>query len=109
MICAKLHMLLLITLPWAALKHRIRNPETETESRKRKRKRKRNTESSINDRKLKYFTSIQREFVLIFFTVPLNIFLLLCLDKVCRSEGHCTARPMKVILRLILFTSLWVG
>ena len=34
----------------AALKHRIRNPETETESRKR------NTESNINDRKLKNFT-----------------------------------------------------
>ena len=44
----------------AALKHGIRNPETETESRKRKRKRKRkqkrNTESNINDRKLKNFT-----------------------------------------------------
>ena len=36
----------------AALKHGIRNPETETESRKRKR----NTESNINDRKLKNFT-----------------------------------------------------
>ena len=34
----------------AALKHGIWNPETETESRKR------NTESTINDRKLKYFT-----------------------------------------------------
>ena len=43
---------------------------------------------------------MQREFVLVFLTVPLNIFLLLCLDKVCRSVGYCTARPMKVILRL---------
>ena len=40
----------------------IWNPETEsqnhgiTESRKRKRKRKRNTESNINDKKLKNFT-----------------------------------------------------
>ena len=43
---------------WAALKHGIRNPETETESRKRERKQKRklNTESNINDRKLKNFT-----------------------------------------------------
>ena len=40
----------------AALKQGIRNPETETESRKRKRKQKRNTESNINDRKLKNFT-----------------------------------------------------
>ena len=38
----------------AALKHGIRNPETETESRKRKRKQ--NTESNIDDRKLKNFT-----------------------------------------------------
>ena len=36
----------------AAPKHGIRNPETETESRKRKR----NTESNINERKLKNFT-----------------------------------------------------
>ena len=40
----------------AALKHGIRNLERETESRKRKQKRKRNTESNINDRKLKNFT-----------------------------------------------------
>ena len=57
----------------------IRNPETETESRKRERKR--NTESNINDSKLKNFTlhnlsTIQREFVLVFLAVPLNIFLL---------------------------------
>ena len=38
----------------AAPKHGIRNPETETESWKRKRKR--NTESNINERKLKNFT-----------------------------------------------------
>ena len=38
----------------AALKHGIRNPETETESWKRKRKQ--NTESNIDDRKLKNFT-----------------------------------------------------
>ena len=38
----------------AAPKHGIRNPETETESRKRKQKR--NTESNINERKLKNFT-----------------------------------------------------
>ena len=72
----------------------------------RKRKRKRNTESNINDSKLKNFSlhnlsTIQREFVLVFLAVPLNIFLLLCLDKVCRSVGYCTARPMKVILRVI--------
>ena len=46
-----------------------------------KRKRKRNTESNINDSKLKNFTlhnlsTIQREFVLVFLAVPLNIFLL---------------------------------
>ena len=45
---------------WAALKHGIRNPETETETesrkRERKQKRKLNTESNINDRKLKNFT-----------------------------------------------------
>ena len=42
----------------AALKHGIRNPETEREmeSRKRKRKQKWNTESNVNDRKLKNFT-----------------------------------------------------
>ena len=44
---------------------------------------------------------MQREFVLVFLAVPLNIFLLLCLDKVCRGVSYCTARPMKVILRLI--------
>ena len=46
--------------PGAGLKHGIRNPETETESRKwqrkRKQQRKRNTESNINDRKIKNFT-----------------------------------------------------
>ena len=71
----------------------------------RKRKRKRNTESNINDRKLKNFTlhisTIQREFVLVFLAVPLNIFFLLCLDKVYRSVGYSTARPMKVALRVI--------
>ena len=96
---------------WAALKHGIRNPETETESWKRKRKR--NTESNINDSKLKNFTwhnlsTIQREFVLVFLAVPLNIFLLLCLDKVCRSVGYCTARPMKVILR-VMFIHEFMG
>ena len=42
----------------AALKYGIRNPVTETESWKRKRKwkQKRNTESNINDRKLKNFS-----------------------------------------------------
>ena len=90
----------------AALKHGIRNPETETETESWKRKRKRNTESNINDNKSKNFTlhnlsTIEREFVLVFLAVPLNIFLLLCLDKVCRSVGYCTARPMKVILRVI--------
>ena len=30
------------------------------------------------------------------------MFLLLCLNKVCRSVGYCTARPLKVILRLII-------
>ena len=48
------------------------------------------------------FCTIQTEFVLVFLAVPLNlIFLLLCLDKVCRSVGYFTARPMKVILRVI--------
>ena len=79
---------------------KTRNPETETES-------------NINDRKLKNFTlhnlvQSKENFVLVFLAVPLNIFLLLCLDKVCRSVGYCTARPMKVILRVILFMSLWV-
>ena len=85
----------------------VRSPETESWERERKQKRKRNTESNINDRKLKNFTlhisTIQREFVLVFLAVPLNIFLLLCLDKVCRSVGYCTARLMKVILRVIFF------
>ena len=68
---------------WAALKHGIRNPKTETESWKRKRKR--NTESNINDSKLKNFTlhnlsTIEREFVSVFLAVPLNIFLLLCVS-----------------------------
>ena len=44
---------------------------------------------------------MQRQFVLVFSAVPFNIFLLLCLDKVCRSVGYCTPRPMKVILWLI--------
>ena len=81
---------------------KIWNPETETESQKRKRKwkQKRNTESNINDRKLKNFTlhnlvqSKKKLFSLYFLAVPLNIFLiLLCLDKVCRSVGYCTATP----------------
>ena len=69
----------------------IRNPETETESR--------NTESNINDRKLTNFTLhnlVQSKENLFWY-----IFLLMCRDKVCRSVGYCTARPMKVILRLI--------
>ena len=91
----------------AALKQGIRNPESGI------RKRKRNTESNINDSKLKNFTlrnlsTIQREFVLVFLAVPLNIFLLLCLDKVCRSVGYCTARPMKVILR-VMFIHEFMG
>ena len=84
--------------------------------RKRKRKPKRNTESNINDRKefffkefhIAWFSAIQREFVLVFLAVPLNILLLLCLDKVCRSVGYCTARPMKAILRVI-FTHEFMG
>ena len=42
----------------AALKHGIRNleTETETETELESRKRKQNTESNINDRKLKNFT-----------------------------------------------------
>ena len=59
----------------------------------------RNTESNINDRKLKNFTFrnlVQSKENLFWY-----IFLLMCLDKVCRSVGYCTARPMKVILRLI--------
>ena len=39
----------------AALKHRIRNPESGIRNRKRKQKRKRKTESNINNRKLKNF------------------------------------------------------
>ena len=84
----------------AAPKHGIRNPETETESRKRKRKR--NTESNINEEfHIALFSTIQTEFVLVFLAVPLNIFLLLFLDNVWRNVGYCTARPMKVILRVI--------
>ena len=83
-----------------APKHGIRNPETETESRKR------NTESNINERKLKNFTlhnlvQSKQNFFVVFLAVPLNIFLLLFLDNVCRGVGYCTARPMKVILRVI--------
>ena len=57
---------------------KTRNPETETES-------------NINDRKLKNFTlhnlvQSKENFVLVFLAEPLNIFLLLCLDKVCCSE-----------------------
>ena len=85
-----------------APKDGIRNPETEAESRKRKR----NTESNINERKLKNFTlhnlvQSKQNFFLVFLAVPLNIFLLLFLDNVCRGVGYCTARPMKVILRVI--------
>ena len=63
------------------------------------------TESNINDRKLKNFTlhnlvQSKENFVLVFLAVPLNIFLLLCRDKVCRSVGYCTVRPMKVILQV---------
>ena len=43
------------------------------------------------------FSTIQGEFVLVFLAGPLNIFLLLCLDKVSCSVRYCTARPMKVI------------
>ena len=43
----------------------------------------------------------QREFVLVFFTVPLNIFLLMCLDKVCHSVIYYTAMPIKEILPVI--------
>ena len=63
------------------------------------RKRKRNTESNINDRKLKNFTLhnlVQSKENLFQY-----ILLLMCLDKVCRSVGYCIARPIKVILRLI--------
>ena len=68
-----------------------------------------NMESNINDIKFKNFTLhnlvqiIQREFVLVFLAVPLDIFLLLCLDKVCCSVGYCTVRPMKIILCVIFF------
>ena len=91
----------------AAPKHGIRNPETETESRKR------NTESNINERKLKNFTlhnlvQSKQNFFLVFLAVPLNIFLLLCLDNFCRGVGYCTARPMKVSLRVI-FTHEFMG
>ena len=90
----------------SGIRNRKRNPETETETETESRKR--NTELNINDRKLKNFTlqkfsTTQTELVLVFMAVPLNIFLLLCLDKVCRGVGYCTARPMKVILRLIFF------
>ena len=81
----------------AAPKHGIRNPETETESEygiKYQRKK-------IKEFHIAQFSTIQAEFVLVFLAVPLNIFLLLCLDKVCRIVGYCTARPMKVILRVI--------
>ena len=80
---------------------KIWNPETEAESRKR------NTESNINDRKLKNFTLHNlvraKRICFSFLAVPLNIFLLLCIDRVCRSVGYCSAnsaRPMKVILRV---------
>ena len=56
------------------------------------------------------FSTIQGEIVLAFLTVPLNIFLLLCLDKVCRCVGYCTARPMKVILQVIFIHEImgWI-
>ena len=50
---------------------------------------------------------IQREFVLVFLAVPLDTFLLLCLDKVCCSVGYCTVRPMKVILCVIYFSQVY--
>ena len=74
----------------AALKHRTGNGITE---------------SNINDRKqLKNFTlhnlvqSKENLFQLVF-AVPLNIFLLICLLKVCHSFIYCTTRPIKVILQ----------
>ena len=78
-------------LPPAALKHLIR---------------KQNTESNINDRKLKDFTlhnlvQSKENFVLVLLAVTLNILLLFCLDKVCCSVGYCTARLIKVILQVI--------
>ena len=73
--------------------HGIRNPESENGI-TQERKWKQNTESNINDRKLK-------NFVLVSLAVLLNIFLLLCLGSL--PGGYCTARPMKVILRLISY------
>ena len=54
------------------------------------------------------FSTIQREFVLVFFAVDLNIFLLMCLEKVCHSVIYCAARPIKVILQ-VLFIHEFTG
>ena len=89
----------------------IRNPEsgirkwkrnTETETGKRIRNQISMIEwkvDRISHCIINFSTIIQREFVLVFLAVP-YIFLLLGLDKVCRSVGYCTARLMKVILRV---------
>ena len=75
------------------------NPESGIRKRKRKQ-----TETEyrikyqwykIKEFHITQFSTIQREFVLVFLAVPLNIFLLLCLDKVCRSVGYCTVGRWK--------------
>ena len=89
-----------------------KNMETEMEAWKQKE----NTEYGIKYQwyKIQEFHNlhnfvqiIQREFVLVFLAVPLDIFLLLCLDKVCCSVGYCTVRPMKVILSVIFFSQVY--
>ena len=65
----------------------------------------RNTESNITDRKLKNFTLhnlVQSKENLFWY-----IFLLMCLDKVCRSVGYCTARPMKVIFTINFYSRVY--
>ena len=52
--------------------------------------------------------TIQREFVLVFFAVDLNIFVLMWLEKVCHSVIYCAARPIKVILQ-VLFIHEFTG
>ena len=53
-------------------------------------------------------SKIQREFLLVFFAVDLNIFLLKCLEKVCHSVIYCAATPIKVILQ-VLFIHEFTG
>ena len=83
-----------VNLP-AALKHGIRNPQTEYGIKYQISLKNFTLHNLVQSKENLFYTVVS-------LAVPLNIFLLLCLDKVCHSVGYCSARPMKVILLLIL-------